>query len=83
MICIFQEFFPDADILVKYLSDFATKLRLNLLLNTEVRDILKQKDGIFHMNDNFGNQFICKYVIVATGISVPNKANITGQYWYK
>ncbi|XP_076820048.1 FAD-dependent oxidoreductase domain-containing protein 2-like [Clavelina lepadiformis] len=74
-----KEFFPDADVLVKYLNDFATKLKLNVQYNTAVGGIKKISNGtLFHMSDQLSNQYICKYLIIATGISKPNIPKFEG-----
>ena len=71
-----HDFFPQADDYLRYLSDFASKLQLNIKLNTEVRNISRKLtssgDPLFVMrNANADATYTCQYVIVATGQAVP------------
>ncbi|KAJ7382594.1 FAD-dependent oxidoreductase domain-containing protein 2 [Desmophyllum pertusum] len=70
-----KQFFPDADILVKYLNDYATKLKLKVQYNTNIQLVSRQGEGeeaLFHLKDQNGTQYTCKNVIMSTGISVEN-----------
>ncbi|KAK3091462.1 hypothetical protein FSP39_019980 [Pinctada imbricata] len=73
-----KEMFPHADVLLKYLHDYTTKLGLNVQYNTEVRDIHRSPanhstdQNLYHMHDVNGNHYTCSKLIVATGIAEPN-----------
>ncbi|XP_031575039.1 FAD-dependent oxidoreductase domain-containing protein 2-like [Actinia tenebrosa] len=67
-----DKFYPDADDLVKYLNDYATKLRLNIKYNTTIKIKANLKDKGFLLNDQHGNMFECKQVIVSTGLGKEN-----------
>eukprot|EP00058_Branchiostoma_floridae_P010972 XP_002596460.1 hypothetical protein BRAFLDRAFT_103224 [Branchiostoma floridae] len=76
-----EEFFPSADIYVQYLNDFARKLRLKIQHGVNVQRIWKtgnKKEG-FYIRDQHGNVFTCRYLVVATGIWVPNEPDFVGK----
>jgi thioredoxin reductase len=69
--------FPDRKDLVQYLNDYQKKLGIKVQHNTNVNNIRRvfNESGnvyLFHMNDQDGNEFICKYLVIATGLSSPN-----------
>lgn len=76
--------FPEADILVKYLTDFQRVHAINVQFNTEVKNIYTvdndtvQEGHTFVMNDQHENSYICRWVITATGFWKPNVANFPG-----
>lgn len=70
-----KKFFPDADTLVTYLNDYATKLKLNVQYNTNIKLVSKEgegREGQFHLKDQNDTSYTCKNVIMSTGISVEN-----------
>nr|CAB3246962.1 FAD-dependent oxidoreductase domain-containing protein 2-like [Phallusia mammillata] len=71
-------FFPPADVLVKYLNDYMTKLNLNVQVNTTISNLLKRKDKNFEMYDQRGTKYTCQYMVIATGIASPNKPEFSG-----
>ncbi|KAK7074707.1 FAD-dependent oxidoreductase domain-containing protein 2, partial [Halocaridina rubra] len=78
------EFFPEAEAMVRYLNEFATRQDLQVRYNTEIRDIKKMggigdsPGSMFTMKDQHNRQYTCKYLIVATGIWVPNSPSFQG-----
>ncbi|XP_071943865.1 FAD-dependent oxidoreductase domain-containing protein 2-like [Antedon mediterranea] len=77
-----KDFFPQADIFVKYLNDYATKLQLNIQYNTRIRNIRKKtiSEGldVFLMDDQNGKTYSCQVMIMGTGIGTPNKPYFAG-----
>jgi thioredoxin reductase len=71
-----SDFFPQADDYLRYLSDYASKLQLNIKLNRNIQNISSRvtsgEDRLFVLrNPNHNETYTCHYVIVATGISTP------------
>jgi thioredoxin reductase len=66
-----KEYFPCADDLVRYLHDFAQYYNLNIRYNTSAGNIKKDADGLFHVAANEDTVYVCKYLIVASGLSLP------------
>ncbi|XP_013411120.1 FAD-dependent oxidoreductase domain-containing protein 2-like [Lingula anatina] len=61
--------FPHREVLVKYLGDYQRKLGINVQYNVDVHNIRKRSDtGLFSMEDQRGNAYSCKNVIIATGL---------------
>ncbi|XP_078495699.1 FAD-dependent oxidoreductase domain-containing protein 2 [Ciona intestinalis] len=75
-----KEFYPNADSLLEYLNDYATKLNLKVQYNSTMHDILKRKDGLFQMWDQHNNAYTCQYMIVATGVSEPIAPKFAGDH---
>ncbi|KAL8620878.1 hypothetical protein ACOMHN_047049 [Nucella lapillus] len=79
-----KEMFPHADVLVDYLHDYQQKLGVNVQFNTEVSNIRNvpndsAPDGIMHMlNDQHGNEYSCKALVLATGMWKPNIPDMPG-----
>ncbi|XP_002736119.1 FAD-dependent oxidoreductase domain-containing protein 2-like [Saccoglossus kowalevskii] len=75
-----KELFPNADDLVRYMSDYATKFNLNIHYNTRVEKI-KKLETQQKPSENFSLQtskgeYRCKVLLVATGAhdeKVPKK----------
>lgn len=64
-----KRYFPQADVLVQYLADFAAHYRLNVQCNTTITQVAKNEAGEFVVTDGEGNTYIAKRLIVATGLS--------------
>ena len=76
------EFFPQADIMVKYLNDFQNKNNLNVSFNTTVLKINKLSNDLFEISTSKG-VFKCKKLIVATGLFKSNRStNVEGAITY-
>ena len=71
-----RRYFPPADELVRYLSDYADHFELNIRLNTRILRI--EKTHNFRLIDCEGNVFACRRLIVATGVSKPYSPDIPG-----
>eukprot|EP00057_Strongylocentrotus_purpuratus_P028163 XP_011682637.1 PREDICTED: FAD-dependent oxidoreductase domain-containing protein 2 [Strongylocentrotus purpuratus] len=79
-----KEFFPDADTYVKYLNDYTTKLGLNVQYNTEISDIARHEPPnlsgqYFTMQDQHGNGYQCRVMVISTGMHKPNIPTFQGQ----
>ncbi|XP_066293105.1 FAD-dependent oxidoreductase domain-containing protein 2-like [Branchiostoma lanceolatum] len=79
-----KEFFPKADILVQYLHDYATKLKLKVQYNTNVQGVSRVANHtaiakhLFILRDQTNRTYACQTLIVATGIWVPNTPDFRG-----
>jgi len=70
-----KKFFPDADELVQYLNDYATKLKLKVQYNTNILNVSRvgeDEQALFYLKDQNDTQYTCKNLIMSTGISVEN-----------
>jgi thioredoxin reductase len=72
-----EKYFPDADVLCRYLEDFAAAFDLNIQHGVKVVNVDKV-DGRFVVTDAQGNTYTAKRLIVATGIAQPYIPNIPG-----
>lgn len=73
-----EDYFPAADDMVRYLSDFAAQTRLNIEYGARVAHIDRNGDGSFAVMDTRGRSFRAECVIVATGVSKSNVPPIPG-----
>src|SRR6185369_4063812 len=64
-----KRYFPPADDLVRYLSDFAAHYGLKVRYGTKVVNI-NRPDG-FLVTDSQGDTYVCARLIMATGVSKP------------
>lgn len=72
-----KEYFPPADDFVRYLEDFSKHYDLNIIYNTEVQEVDKDKNEMFKIK--CGNiLYLCKNLIVATGIPVQVVPDVEG-----
>jgi len=62
-------FYPAADELVDYLSDFAKKYALNIREKTAICSIDRASGGGFVLQTDSGEMLQSKYVVVSTGLS--------------
>lgn len=62
-----KEYFPPAGTLLRYLSDFAQRFSLKVQYGTEVRKI--DKKGSFLVEDQRGDTYACRHLIIATGLT--------------
>lgn len=72
-----QRFFPHADNLVRYINDFTQRHEISLVPGVNVMRISRE-GGNFHLLDDAGEAYSCRYLIVATGMSRPVTPNIPG-----
>ena len=73
-----REYFPPADELVRYLSDYAEFYGLNVRCNSRVLRVERSNAGQFRLTDTTGGVFTCQRLIVATGASRPYVPEIPG-----
>ncbi len=71
------KYFPPADMMVRYLRDYAECFGLNVRCNTEVVRVEKTPGG-FRLTDSEGNAFTCLRLIVAAGVSKPHLPDVPG-----
>lgn len=71
-----ERYFPDADVMLRYLADFAAKSGVKVRYRTRVSRV-SLADGIFTVTA--GDQtFTAKRVVVATGVSKTNEPSFPG-----
>jgi thioredoxin reductase len=73
-----KEYFPHADDLVRYLHDFAHYYNLNIRYKTAAENITKDQDGLFHIAAGDNVEYVCKYLVMASGLSMPYKPDFKG-----
>ncbi|GFR80633.1 FAD-dependent oxidoreductase domain-containing protein 2-like [Elysia marginata] len=79
-----RQMFPDAQVLLDYLDDFQRKLNISVQFNTNIQNLRTESapamaDGhIYRMEDQRGQQYSCRTIILATGMSVPNIPTMKG-----
>jgi thioredoxin reductase len=71
-----KDYFPKSADMVRYLSDYAEHFDLNIQCNTRIVQV--HKDERFHLRDSQGNDYTCKRLIIATGVSKPYLPPIPG-----
>ena len=71
-----KQYFPNADDLVKYLEDYSKTFELNIQYSTHIKEINKTSE--FELTDTDGNQYYCRRLIIATGLSQSNLPDIPG-----
>ncbi|XP_015768238.1 PREDICTED: FAD-dependent oxidoreductase domain-containing protein 2-like [Acropora digitifera] len=67
-----KQFFPDADILVKYLNDYANKLNLKVQYNTNIKLVSRDGEGseaLFHLKDQNETTYMCKNVVMCPRVT--------------
>jgi|TARA_B100001250_G_scaffold409663_1_gene434478 thioredoxin reductase len=69
-----EDFFPNADIMVKYMTDFSKINNLNVIEGINIINIDKNNDlfKLRYNNDNINDYYQCKHLIICTGLSKPN-----------
>ncbi|MGQ4491231.1 NAD(P)-binding domain-containing protein [Streptomyces sp. 372A] len=70
-------YFPPADDLVRYLSDFAARTGVRVRYDTEVTKVSKHGEG-FAVTDGTGKVWRARHLVVASGMPVPNLPAIPG-----
>jgi len=78
-----EEMFPPRESLFQYLKDFQKKLGIKVKFNVDINDIKKHEkfnghEDVFSMQDQTGNIYLSRYLILATGLSSPNTLNVNG-----
>ncbi|XP_070547248.1 FAD-dependent oxidoreductase domain-containing protein 2-like [Ptychodera flava] len=67
-----EELFPHADVLVRYLNDFAHKNNLNIIYQTYINNITKVQcaksgEDRFKLTSKEGKEYECRVLLMATG----------------
>ena len=70
-----ERYFPDADVMVSYLADFAEKTGVRVRYDSPVTSVSKQ-EGIFEIEA--GETYRARRLIVATGVSKTYRPDIPG-----
>jgi thioredoxin reductase len=71
-------YFPDADVLVRYLRDFAVHYRLNIRCNAHAARISRSGEDGFRVEESSGVVHHCRRLVIATGVSQPYVPPIPG-----
>ncbi len=66
-----KRYFPHADDLVRYLTDFAEAFKLDIAYDTRVERIRRDEDG-FTVTDQHGHEHRARRLVMATGLTRPN-----------
>ena len=72
-----ERYFPRAENLIRYLNDFVSVNGLAIATGTSIERIERRDDG-YHLHDAGGNDYCCRCLIVATGLSRPYIPAIPG-----
>ncbi|MFF1461889.1 NAD(P)-binding domain-containing protein [Streptomyces sp. NPDC058330] len=72
-----RRYFPPADDMVRYLSDFATRTGVRVRYDTSVRKVSRDADG-FAVTDHTGKVWRTRRLVAATGVSLPNLPAVPG-----
>lgn len=72
-----DEYFPDADLMVDYINQFASMHKLNIMFNTLVTRISQTNESYFLVETN-DQLIMADKVIVATGRFLPNTPSFEG-----
>ncbi|MBL4689184.1 MAG: NAD(P)-binding domain-containing protein [Nannocystaceae bacterium] len=74
-----QEYFPSADVLVQYLGEYAERFALRVRLQQRVNTVSRDPEtGAFRLECASGDVYVCKVLIVATGIGRPRIPDVPG-----
>uniref|UniRef100_A0A8D0H2I6 FAD-dependent oxidoreductase domain-containing protein 2 n=1 Tax=Sphenodon punctatus TaxID=8508 RepID=A0A8D0H2I6_SPHPU len=79
-----SDFFPNADTMVRYLKDFASKLELQVQYNTAITHVKLERNSqawnghYFILTDQDKQLYRCSVMLAATGTWVPNVVNFPG-----
>jgi hypothetical protein len=63
-----EDLFPNADVLYRYLNDFAKKYQLNIRYNTIIKNISKTQKQLFQLETSAEDTLTCEVLLMATGI---------------
>ncbi|WP_051707321.1 MULTISPECIES: NAD(P)-binding domain-containing protein [unclassified Streptomyces] len=70
-------YFPPADDLVRYLTDFASRTGVRVRYDTAVAHVTRDAGG-FTVTDHTGTARRARHLVVATGMPVPNLPSVPG-----
>ena len=71
-----DRYFPDADVMVRYLADFAERSKVRVRYGAAVTRV-SRRGGLFEVEVG-GDTLTARSVVVATGVSLPYRAPIPG-----
>jgi thioredoxin reductase len=71
------KYFPDADVLVRYLTDYAQRFHLRIDFDAKVSSTSRQ-NNLFHVQTANGKTYSSARLIVATGVPQPYVPQIPG-----
>ena len=69
-----DEFYPESKYLYEYINKFKEKYNLKIKFNSKVNKIFKTDDNKYKIKLN-NEEYLCKNLIIATGLSKMNKPN--------
>ncbi|WP_189078155.1 NAD(P)-binding domain-containing protein [Mangrovihabitans endophyticus] len=72
-----QRYFPDADVMLRYLADFAEATGARVRYGTRVDRVSRRGDGVFEIRAG-AEVFRARRVVVATGVSTTYRPDIPG-----
>ncbi|MFQ5852005.1 MAG: NAD(P)-binding domain-containing protein [Candidatus Binatia bacterium] len=72
-----KEYLPNADKLVRYLHDFAHRQQLNVRCGIKIVRVARDDTG-FRAEDQNGQVYKCRWLIVATGLAKPYLPDVPG-----
>jgi thioredoxin reductase len=72
-----EDYFPPAELMSRYLDDYARAYGLKVRLGTEVAAVTREAEG-FHLRATDGSSYRCRSLIVATGNARPYVPPIPG-----
>src|SRR5262249_45941742 len=71
-----KDYFPTADDLAHYLSEYAERYALRIKYGAAV--VRVEKDGFFKVHDRAGNTYMARRLIVAAGVTKPYHPPVPG-----
>lgn len=72
-----HEYFPPASAFLDYMSEFVRRFQLKIRFETKIELVERDAAG-YRLTDSAGNQWTCRRLIVATGVSLPYIPDIPG-----
>ena len=72
-----DRYFPDADVMVQYLADFAERSKVRVRYGAAVTRVSRRDDGVFEVQVG-GDTLTARTVVMATGVSRTHRPDIPG-----
>ncbi|MQY11102.1 Ferredoxin--NADP reductase [Streptomyces sp. RB5] len=73
-----RSYFPAADDMVRYLSDFANRTGARVCYGVDVTRVSRDEAGVFTVAGGDGQTWRARRLVVATGVSLPHVPDIPG-----
>ncbi|GGT00136.1 MULTISPECIES: NAD(P)-binding domain-containing protein [Streptomyces] len=73
-----RRYFPPADDMLRYLSDFAARTGVRAHYDTAVERVSRDAGGVFTVEAADGRTWRARRVVAATGVSLPNVPDLPG-----